>query len=52
MIRLVTMSELEKLQTLPVGYTSCLKSKERRGRVIGNCWTVEVIKHLLSYMKE
>ncbi len=52
MIRLVTMSELEKLQTLPVGYTACLKSKERRGRAIGNGWTVEVIKHLLSYMKE
>ena len=44
-------TELEKLQTLPVGYTSCLKSKERRGRAIGNGWTVEVIKHLLKNMR-
>lgn len=47
-IRLVTMSELEKLQTLPVGYTSCLKNKEKRGKCIGNGWTVDVIAHILS----
>ena len=45
-IRLVTMSELEKLQTLPVGYTSCLKNKEKRGKGIGNGWTVDVIAHI------
>lgn len=48
MIRLVTMSELEKLQTLPVGYTECLKNKEKRGKGIGNGWTVDVIAHILS----
>lgn len=47
-IRLVTMSELEKLQTLPVGYTECLKNKEKRGKGIGNGWTVDVIAHILS----
>lgn len=47
-IRLVTMAELEKLQTLPVGYTSCLKNKEKRGKCIGNGWTVDVIAHILS----
>lgn len=47
-IRLVTISELEKLQTLPVGYTSCLKNKEMRGKCIGNGWTVDVIAHILS----
>ena len=47
-IRLVTMTELEKLQTLPVGYTSCLKNKEKRGKGIGNGWTVDVISHILS----
>ena len=51
-IRLVTMSELEKLQTLPVGYTSCLKSKERRGKAIGNGWTVDVIAHIFKSLKE
>lgn len=51
-IRLVTMSELEKLQTLPVGYTSCLKSKEKRGKGIGNGWTVDVIAHILKGLKE
>lgn len=47
-IRLVTMSELKKLQTLPVGYTSCLKNKEKRGKGIGNGWTVDVIAHIFS----
>lgn len=46
-IRLITMSELEKLQTLPVGYTACLKNKEKRGKGIGNGWTVDVIAHIL-----
>lgn len=51
MIRLITMSELEKLQTLPVGYTSCLKNKEMRGKCIGNGWTVDVIAHILKGLK-
>lgn len=50
-IRLITMSELEKLQTLPVGYTSCLKNKEKRGKAIGNGWTVDVIAHILKGLK-
>lgn len=52
MIRLITMSELEKLQTLPVGYTSCLKNKEKRGKGIGNGWTVDVIAHIFSGLKK
>lgn len=48
MIRAITMSELEKLQTLPVGYTACLKNKEQRGKCIGNGWTVDVITHILE----
>ena len=50
-IRLVTMAELEKLQTLPVGYTSCLKNKELRGKGIGNGWTVDVISHIFSFFR-
>ena len=45
-IRLITMAELEKLQTLPVGYTACLTNKEKRGKGIGNGWTVDVIAHI------
>lgn len=51
-IRLITMSELEKLQTLPVGYTNCLKNKEMRGKCIGNGWTVDVIAHIFNGLKE
>ena len=50
-IRLITMSELEKLQTLPVGYTSCLRSKEKRSKGIGNGWTVDVIAHIFKGLK-
>lgn len=51
-IRLITMSELEKLQTLPVDYTSCLKNKEMRGKCIGNGWTVDVIAHIFKGLKK
>lgn len=51
-IRLITITELEKLQTLPVGYTACLKNKEKRGKGIGNGWTVDVISHILKGIKE
>ena len=46
------MSEFEKLQTLPVGYTACLKNKEMRGKCIGNGWTVDVIAHIFKGLKE
>lgn len=52
MIRSVTISELEKLQTLPVGYTSCLKNKELRGRGIGNGWTCDLIAHIFKGLKQ
>lgn len=51
-IRLVTMSELEKLQALPIGYTSCIKNKELRGKGIGNGWTVDVIAHIFKGLQE
>jgi DNA (cytosine-5)-methyltransferase 3A len=50
-IRLITISELEKLQTLPVGYTACLKNKEKRGKGIGNGWTIDVIAHIMRGME-
>jgi DNA (cytosine-5)-methyltransferase 3A len=44
-------NELEKLQTLPVGYcdgVSYLKAYES----LGNSWTVDVIAHIFSYLPE
>ena len=47
LIRQYTQTELERLQTLPEGYTSCV-SKNKAGKAIGNGWTVDVIAHILS----
>lgn len=43
--------EFERLQTLPDGYTSVLPIK-KAVFVIGNGWTVDVIKHILQSLKE
>ena len=45
-IRRFTIEELEKLQTLPVGYTKGVTDKARI-KAIGNGWTVDVISHIL-----
>jgi site-specific DNA-cytosine methylase len=50
-IRLITIKELERLQTLPDDYTAIIKNKEARGKAIGNGWTVEVIAHILQGLK-
>lgn len=49
-IRKVTPSECEKLQTVPVGYTSCV-SDSQRYKMLGNGWTVDVIAHILQGLK-
>lgn len=50
-IRYFTMSELEKLQTLPTDYTKVEGvSDNARKKAIGNGWTIDVISHILSYM--
>lgn len=50
-VRKFTANEAEELQTLPQNYTSLLKDTQRF-KVIGNCWTVDVIAHILSKIKE
>lgn len=45
--RTYTTSELEKLQTIPVGYTKSI-SKTQARKAIGNGWTAEVIIHILK----
>jgi len=47
--RKLTLTELERLQTLPVGYTEGISPTQRR-KAIGNGWTVDVIKHIFSFI--
>lgn len=48
--RQYTITELERLQTLPDGYTRVLTERQA-SKAIGNGWTVEVISHILSGME-
>lgn len=50
-IRRLTIDELERLQTLPLGYTEGVGMGARK-KAIGNGWTVDVITHILKGMKE
>lgn len=52
-IRPLTITEMERLQTLPDGYTNVEGlSETQRGESIGNGWTVDVVAHILSFIKE
>lgn len=46
-IRKLTPTECERLQTLPDGYTAAVSSTQRY-RGLGNGWTAEVIIHILN----
>lgn len=47
-IRKLTPTECERLQTMPDGYTSAV-SNSQRYKALGNGWTAEVIIHILNY---
>lgn len=49
-IRRITITEAERLQTLPDGYTDGV-SKSNRYAAIGNGWTVDVIVHIFNGLK-
>ena len=51
-IRQMTLTECERYQTLPDGYTTSVKDVSDRAKVeaIGNGWTVDVIAHILSFI--
>ena len=49
-IRRLTPIECERLQTVPDNYTAFV-SDTQRYRMLGNGWTVEVIKHILKNLK-
>ena len=50
MWRKLTVTECERLQTVPDGYTAHV-SNTQRYKMLGNGWTVDVICHLLEGMK-
>ena len=47
----VTRHDLERLQTLPRNFTNGISMNQAR-KAIGNGWTVDVIVHLLSGIKQ
>lgn len=49
-IRRLTPIECERLQTVKDNYTSCV-SDTQRYKMLGNGWTVDVICHILNYLK-
>lgn len=47
--RRITVNECERLQNVPVGYTDVMGvSKTKRYEMLGNGWTVGVIKHIFK----
>ena len=48
--RKLTPLECERLQTVPDNYTNHV-SNTQRYKMLGNGWTVEVIKHILQNME-
>lgn len=49
--RKLTVLECERLQTVPEGYTEGV-SNTQRYKCLGNGWTVDVVAHIFSYLKE
>lgn len=50
-IRKLNLTEIERLQNLPDGYTDLPNvSSQKRSEMIGNGWTVDVIEHIFSHM--
>ena len=45
-----TIRELLRLQTIPDWYSFTITKFNPATKLIGNAWTVEVIKHILSYL--
>lgn len=49
-LRYLNQNELEILQTVPKGYTKTLTRNQAAG-LLGDGWTVNVIKHILSFIQ-
>ena len=51
-IRKLNLTEIERLQNLPDGYTDIYSiPNQKRIEMIGNAWTVDVITHIFSFME-
>ena len=50
-LRYITPLECERCQTLPDGYTNSVSNTQRYMQ-LGNGWTVDVIAHILKYIKQ
>lgn len=48
LIRKLTPTECERLQTMPDGYTASVSNRQRY-KALGNGWTAEVIIHILNH---
>lgn len=48
-IRYLTQKELERLQTVPEGYTRLL-NRDHAACLLGDGWTVDVIAHIFKYL--
>jgi DNA (cytosine-5)-methyltransferase 3A len=48
-IRILTQTELERLQTVPEGYTNILKRNDA-ACLLGDGWTIDVIAHIFKYL--
>ena len=48
--RYLTREEIERGQTLPIGYTDCLTYNQMQD-VCGDGWTVDVIAHIFSFCR-
>lgn len=49
-IRKLSVAECKRLQTIPDWY-EFITSDNQAYKMLGNGWTVEVIKHILNYLK-
>jgi DNA (cytosine-5)-methyltransferase 3A len=50
-VRTVNQIEMERLQGFPDGYTSIL-SKSKAGSLLGDGWTLPIIEHIFSFIKQ
>lgn len=50
-VRYFNQIEMERLQTVPEGYTDGL-TRNQTASVLGNGWTIDVIAHIFSYIKD
>jgi DNA (cytosine-5)-methyltransferase 3A len=50
-IRNLTVTELERLQTVPEGYCNSL-TYQNAVSLLGDGWTVDIIAHIFSCLKE